>query len=79
MKHATKLTSKECQIIGSVLSQKLNIKLNNTFHTSELMPHLKDDFIRYSILQAVNEISNKVINKMNIANEIKSLNIKLNK
>ena len=73
------ITDKEAQLIGSVLSQKLNVKLDKTFNASQLTPYLSDDYIRFSILHCINQISEKSINKFGIAKEIKSLKIKLNK
>ena len=51
------ITDKEAQLIGSVLSQKLNVKLDKTFNASQLTPYLSDDYMRFSILHCINEIS----------------------
>ena len=79
MMKQVKITEKESRIIGSVLSQKLNVKLGKSFNARELLPYLSDDYIRFSILHCINQISEKSINKFGIAKEIKSLKIKLNK
>ena len=73
------ITDKEAQLIGSVLSQKLNVKLDKTFNASQLTPYLSDDYMRFSILHCINEISELIQDYYGIAKEIKSLNIKLNK
>ena len=75
------LTSKESQLIFSILIQKMGYKKNELLSDSKgtvLNNLLKDDFIRHSICHHANNIKKETVKKLDLNDAIKSLSQKFN-